>query len=236
MPLATLLLLVTALAPALLAPSPRKAPVDLHAQMDHLMLAIRSLPEGIAEFERLTGVKAVVGGTHPGRGTENALVSLGGGSYLEIIAPQGDAPLFGPYERMRTLDRLTIFTWAVGVSDVEAAAAALATAHLDVMPPQPGARVTPAGERLEWSTFNLADRSITIAPFFIRWSPGTTHPSTTSPGGCSLSSLKLQDPAIARLSAGLKALGVSGLTFAEGPSKIEATVKCGAKTVTFPSI
>jgi len=227
---------VTLLAPVLSAPSRRNTPVDLHAQMDHLMVAIRSLPEGIAEFERLTGVKAVVGGKHPGRGTENALVSLGGGSYLEIIAPQADAPqLFADYEPMRTLDRLTIFTWAVGVSDATAAAAALKTAGLSVTPVAPGARVTPAGERLEWSTFGLADRSIPIAPFFIQWSPGTKHPSTTSPGGCSLSSLKLQDPAIARLSAGLKALGVPGVTYAEGPSAIEAAVTCGSKTVTFKS-
>ena len=88
----TTLALVTILAPVLWAPSPRKAAVDLHAHMDHLMVAIRSLPDGIAEFERMTGIKAVVGGKHPGRGTENALVSLGDGSYLEIIAPQADAP------------------------------------------------------------------------------------------------------------------------------------------------
>jgi hypothetical protein len=234
-PLATLTF-VTLLVPALSAPSLRKVPVEVHAQMDHLMVAIRSLPEGIAEFERLTGVKAVVGGKHPGRGTENALVSLGGGPYLEIIAPQADAPqLFADYEPMRTLDRLTVFTWAVGVSDAAGAAAALKAAGLSVTPVAPGARVTPAGERLEWSTFALADRSIPIAPFFIQWSPGTKHPSTTSPGGCALSSLKLQDPAIARLSAGLKALGVSSVSYADGPSAIEATVTCGPKTVTFKS-
>jgi hypothetical protein len=234
-PLATLAF-VTLLTPAVSAPSPRKTPVQLHAQMDHLMVAIRSLPDGIAEFERLTGVKAVVGGKHPGRGTENALVSLGDGSYLEIIAPQPDAPqLFADYEPMRTLDRLTIFTWAVGVSDAKAAAAALKSAGVAVTPPQPGARVTPAGERLEWSTFNFADRSIAIAPFFIQWSPGTKHPSATSPGGCSLSALKLQDPAIAQLSAGLKNLGVSGVTYQEGRSAIEATLTCGSKTLTLKS-
>src|SRR4051812_46489247 len=57
---------------------------QVRAQFDHLVVAIRSLPESMAEFERTTGVKPVVGGTHPGRGTENALVSLGGGKYLEI--------------------------------------------------------------------------------------------------------------------------------------------------------
>ena len=232
----TTLALVTILAPVLSAPSPRKAAVDLHAHMDHLMVAIRSLPDGIAEFERMTGIKAVVGGKHPGRGTENALVSLGDGSYLEIIAPQADAPqLFADYEPMRKLDRLTIFTWAVGVADAKAAAEALTSAGLAVTPTQPGARVTPSGERLEWTTFALTDRSIAVAPFFIQWGAGTKHPSTTSPAGCSLSSLKVQDPKIARLSAGLKNLGVPGVIYQEGRSAIEATLTCGAKTVTFKS-
>src|SRR6185436_20196195 len=88
-----------------LAPSP---PPAVHAQVDHLVVAIRSLPEGIAEFERLVGIKAVVGGKHPGRGTENALVSLGDGKYVEIIAPQDGATLSPRDEDMRKLDRLRI--------------------------------------------------------------------------------------------------------------------------------
>jgi len=229
-PLASLVL-ITLFAPALSAPTMVVTPVALHAQLDHVMVAIRSLPDGIAEFEQLSGVKAGVGGKHPGRGTENALVSLGNGAYIEIIAPQGNVPLADEYEGMRSLQHLSIFTWAVSVSDVDAAVASLKSAGFAVNPPQPGARVTPSGARLEWSTFTLADKSIRIAPFFIHWKEGTQHPSTTAPGGCSMSAMKLQDPAVGRLSSALKALGVPGVTFVEGPPKIDAIVKCGTKTV-----
>lgn len=209
------------------APSVPSAPV---AQFDHLVVAVRSLDEGVAEFERLTGIKAAAGGKHPGRGTENALVSFGGGKYLEILAPQAGATLSPRDEGMRKLDRLRIINWAISVSDVAGAVAALKGAGFTATPPQPGSRVTPLGERLEWTTFGLADPAITLAPFFINWSAATKHPSTTAPGGCEMPELKITDPASERLSAALGALGVSGVTYAKGPLRIDATLRCGSKT------
>jgi hypothetical protein len=210
-------------------PMPRSAP---RSQLDHLVVGVRTLDEGIAEFERLTGIKAGAGGMHPGRGTENALVSLGGGKYLEIIAPQAGATLSPRDEAVRKLDRLRIVTWAIGVSDPGESVAALKAVGFVATAPQPGSRVTPAGERLEWSTFGLSDPSLSVAPFFIQWSPATKHPSTTAPGGCTLSQLTVQDPASDRLSTALGALRVEGVTYARGAPRIEARLACGGKTVT----
>lgn len=217
---------------ALSAPSTPSAMAPI-AQFDHLVVAVRSLDEGVAEFERLTGIKAGIGGTHPGRGTENALVSFGGGKYLEIIAPQAGVTLQPRDESMRKLDRLRVINWAISVRDVFGAVATLKGAGFTATPPQPGSRVTPAGERLEWTTFGLADPAIPVAPFFINWSDGTKHPSTTAPGGCEMSELKITDPASDRLSAALGALGVSGVTYAKGALRIEAALKCGARTAAF---
>jgi hypothetical protein len=204
-------------------------------QLDHIVVAIRSLEEGIAQFEALTGVTAGAGGKHPGRGTENALVSLGGGSYVEIIAPQPGAKLSADDERMRALTHLTIIDWAVRVPDVDAAVGVLKDAGFATSPPQPGARLTPAGERLDWMTFGLAAARIESAPFFIRWSPNTQHPSTTAPGGCALEGLAVRDPSADRLGAMLKELGVSRVTVAPGVAKIEATLTCGSMRATLSS-
>jgi hypothetical protein len=92
--------------------------------------------------------------------------------------------------------------------------------------------VTPAGERLEWRTFGLADQTIAVAPFFIEWAAATKHPSTSAPGGCSLATITVQDPASERLASALSALGVTGATFASGEPAVEATLECGTKTVT----
>src|SRR3982751_3957469 len=211
------------------------APQPVRAQFDHLVVAIRSVAEGVSQFEQATGIKAVLGGKHPGRGTENALVSLGAGKYLEIMAPQPGAELSARDEGMRTLDRLQIIGWAVSVPDVDAAVAALKVAGVGSTAPQPGSRIAPGGDRLEWTTLGLDDRGIMMAPFFIYWSASTKHPSATAPGGCSLERLAITDPASDRLAAALSALHVEGVTYATGTPRIDARITCGARTLSLSS-
>ena len=205
------------------------------AQLDHIVVGIRNLHEGIAQFEQLTGVKAGLGGKHPGRGTENALVSLGSGTYLEILAPQEAAALSPHDQTLRGLDRLSIIDWAVSVPEVDGAVAALKSAGFTASPAQPGARLTPSGERLDWTTFGLRGVEIDTAPFFIRWSPNTRHPSTTAPAGCELDALVIRDPASEKLAMAMRALDVPHVTIANGALHIEATLTCGSKRAVLTS-
>jgi hypothetical protein len=203
------------------------------AQLDHIVVAARSLDEGIAQFERLTGVTPTIGGKHPGRGTENALVSLGSGAYLEILAPQAGATLSTDDEPLRGIATLTIIDWAIAVPEVDAAVASLQTAGFVTSPPRPGARLTPSGERLDWMTFALPD--VRTAPFFIRWSPNTRHPSTTVPSGCTLERFVVHDPDADRLTAVLRALGAEGIVVHGGPASVEAALACGSMHATIAS-
>ena len=103
------------MAPSAAAGSPEKpAPPGLLARVDHLVYAAADLDRGIEEIEKLLGVRAAIGGRHPGRGTRNALIALGPETYLEIIAPDPDqpAPASARSFGLDAVEKSRLVTWA----------------------------------------------------------------------------------------------------------------------------
>lgn len=187
--LATKLLPALALLAAVSLPTAAATPP---AQIDHIMLGIDDLDRGVKAFEEATGVKPVYGGKHP-RGTHNALVSLGDGTYVEIIAVQKGVSPPEDYAGLAELHTLTPIGWAVSSKDSTELRKRLNAAGMFVTESSPGSRTTPAGKTLSWQTFNLKN-NFEEAPFFIVWSAQTPHPSTTSPGGCTLQQWRIAGP------------------------------------------
>jgi hypothetical protein len=207
------------------APPPRAA-------IDHLILGIRSLDEGIREFAALTGVTPVRGGAHPGAGTENALVSLGDGAYLELIAAQpGATP--SSFGGLLGLTRLTPVGWALR-TDSMTSTIALLRATDSVLGPFPGSRKTPSGALLTWRTAHPAGPGLEEAPFLIEWGAGTPHPATTSPGGCRLVSLEVGVPEPNALNRMLERLGVP-VAAQPSPRRMRMTLACPRGSVSFSS-
>jgi len=96
--------------------------VPARTAVDHLLLGTADLERGIAWVERRTGVKAVRGGSHPGVGTQNALISLGRRQYLEIIAPDPAQTVYTFPIDVRTLTEPRLMTWAAVTGDINALA------------------------------------------------------------------------------------------------------------------
>lgn len=176
--------------------------------VDHVVIGISDLERGIALVEARTGVRPAVGGVHPGRGTWNALFSLGTGQYAELIAPDPGQPATPDAYGLPSFAEPRLLMWAASTTDIAALAAELKAAGHSDGEVHAGARLRPDGRRLAWRT--LATRgAVGLAPFFIQWDAGTTHPSVDSPAGCRLEGLTFAGPDPAALGKTLLALGVA---------------------------
>ncbi len=195
---------------------------------DHLLLGAGDLDAGIDWVEERTGVRAVIGGSHPGRGTRNALLALAGRRYLEIIAAdpaQGE----GSSPDLRRLREPTLITWAAGTTDITAVARRISAAGLSSPGPRPGSRVRPDGRVLKWTTLG-ADTKFEIGgvnpvPFFIEWDSASAHPSEDSPKSCELITLEFEHPDADPLRRVLHSIGVNATVRAAEAARIVATLK-----------
>ena len=191
-------------------------PRPASAALDHLLLGAPDLDSAIAWFDKATGVRPAIGGSHPGMGTCNALVSLGGRQYLEIIAPDPAQSAFNFQIDVRTLPGPRLVTWAASTPALDTVVSAAGSAGLTVFGPRDGSRVRPDGTTLRWrSAGALADfrmGTVDPVPFFIEWAAGSPHPAadpaTDSPGGCRLTGFEVRHPDPERLQRLLATLGI----------------------------
>ena len=204
------------------------------SRIDHVILGINDLQKGIEELERATGVRAVFGGAHPGRGTQNALISLGGEHYLEILAPNPEErESKEPLDELRGLTALTPIGWAARADDLPALQQSLRSQGVRTGEIRPGARNRPDGSRLAWKTLGFAPPSSPLLPFFIEWDRGSAHPSATSPGGCRLTGFSLEDPAPETLRKTLQAAGLQVAVREGKESRLRISLACPKGEVEF---
>ena len=199
--------------------------------IDHLILGVDDLEKGMAEFAARTGVKPIKGGVHPGRGTQNALVSLGGGRYIEIMAPSREP---GTPTDARTLPTsLTPVGWALHTSELPSVVGVLRGAAFMMSAIQPGARARPDGLKLTWQTAGVRGTGLEGAPFFIQWGAGTPHPSGDAPTGCTLDNVTLAEPDPAPLARFMRAVRVDAVVAKGAARKLTVTLACPTGKVTF---
>lgn len=190
------------------AATPVAAPVTAPAPgapavLDHLVLAVPDLAAAVEDLHRRTGLRAVPGGSHPGRGTHNALVGLewrgGRRHYLELLAPDPGQPDVPSGERLLDLgDPGTphLHGWAVRLTgqQLDEALDRARAAGVDAGEAVSAARDTPAGLRLSWRLAVPRPLGLGgVQPFLIDWGDGA-HPADGDLPTLELVSLTLQHP------------------------------------------
>jgi glyoxalase-like protein len=185
-------------------------PDALRGTIDHLVYATPDLQAGVERVEKLLGVQASPGGQHLGRGTRNALLSLGPDAYLEIIGPDPEQP--APAQaRPFGIDGLKeprLVAWAAKGKALERLASDAERRGVKLGEVISGSRRRADGVMLSWRYTD--PRTVVaggIVPFFIDW--GTTpHPATTAAQGAMLIALRAEHPDAEQVQRTLTGLGL----------------------------
>jgi catechol 2,3-dioxygenase-like lactoylglutathione lyase family enzyme len=211
---------------AALAPPLSWSAEQVPSLLDHLLLGCSDLERGIAFVEEHTGARAAFGGVHPGRGTQNALLSLGTRRYLEIIAPDPKQSSVEQYSVITKLKEPRLLGWAAHRDDLDRFAARLRQKGVEFEGPQPGSRQRPDGKVLHWKALRLKNDHNALLPFFIEWSKDSVHPSEDAPKGCTLQRFEVNTPAGEDFlhAASCVELDLSTLTSTTNEPSIRATI------------
>jgi hypothetical protein len=182
----------------------------LHTEPDHLVVTAASLQAGMDWVEEKLGVSMAprIGGEHVRLGTHNALMSLGPGFYLEVIAIDPAAPAPGR-ARWFGLDRLApgapprLAHWVARSGDIHAAAQAATI--------KPGVIEEMSRGALHWLITIAADGALQCEgelPSLIQWQT-EPHPASALPElGCRLEQLELDHPRAPEMAETLQAIGL----------------------------
>jgi glyoxalase-like protein len=201
---------------------------DVPTLLDHFILGCNDLDHGIDFVEQNTGVRAALGGVHPGRGTCNALLSLGERRYLEIMAPDPAQHVTPQIPRLLELKEPRIVGWAVHTNDLDQLARKAVVAGFAIEGPSDGSRSRPDGKVLRWRFFRLKGMEGTSLPFFIEWARGTVHPSVDAPSGCTLLRFTAHTTHAVGLKESFRRLGV-GITVEPGKQEALRAQLAGPK-------
>lgn len=153
--------------------------------IDHAVLFVENLDAAIADFAKL-GFQVTPGGTHAGGLTENALILLADGTYLELLGFTVPLERLTSVEQRTALDRRFVprgmvgegfRDFACGATGLQHAVGHARAAGLEVAGPFPGGRTRPDGIALEWKLAFPAD---SVLPFLIE---DVTDRALRVPGG-----------------------------------------------------
>jgi hypothetical protein len=179
-------------------------------KLDHLLWAAPDLEEGEQLFAMMSGVRPARGGTHPGFGTRNSLVSLGPGTYFEIISPDPLQDLTNTRgSRIAAQSRPGMMTFAIRTTDSDRLLAAAKSVGLVTTGPLVMSRTRSDGVKLAWSVLYFGQEELGDAvPFAIDWG-NSPHPSLSTPTGCSLADFRAIHPNPGRLRDIYAELGIA---------------------------
>ncbi len=132
---------------------------------DHAVIAASDLSAAMESY-RTQGFTVVRGGVHANRATENALIVFQDGTYLELLARTGEAPLPGMVDFSRMLEAGgSVVGFALRADELSAESVRLRRLGFRVGDPIDGERRRADGVLVRWRLALIEDG---FAPFLIQ--------------------------------------------------------------------
>ncbi|MBK8501276.1 MAG: VOC family protein [Saprospiraceae bacterium] len=162
--------------------------------IDHFVWATPDLGLEMEHFIDISGVKPEYGGSHPGKGTHNALVRVGHACYLEIVAPD---PLQHQIDRRwmipQEVTHPRLIKWAWTSNDLVGDCERMDELGCLLGPVSTGKRFRNDGQWLHWKLTDPDFSDSSLVPFLISWGQDQ-HPALSLPLHCQLRSVSLLHP------------------------------------------
>lgn len=187
----------------------------METKIDHLVIAARTLSQGVNYVKKILGVDMPYGGVHTKMGTHNHLMRLGKDIFLEIIAinpdiePPNRPRWFGlddPFIRRQIDTQPALLTWVVNTQNIQELIQRSTFSF--------GKAELISRGKLNWY-FGLPEDGRLLAggmlPYVIQWQTDK-HPSVNMTDlGCNLDRLEIYHPYPQWLQSALSSIGASGL-------------------------
>jgi len=155
--------------------------------LDHIVYAVPNLEAAVEAFEKMSGVRPMIGGRHLTKGTKNAVVNLGNRAYLEIIAIDEDNENVTSNRWMGVdlINKPKVTRWSLKSENLQEDSQVLSNYRSEMGVISGGQRQTTSGDLLSWEMIlPLASPEVELVPFMTDWSSSSVHPTESMPDIC----------------------------------------------------
>lgn len=165
--------------------------------IDHFVYAVPDLEASVDWFEEKLGVRPRMGGKHAQEGTQNAILNVGNGCYLEILAidPGNTAKNADRWMGVDLITKPRLTRWCLKSSDLVRDSRTLKKYDPAMGVIQAGCRRTVSGKVLSWEMARpLPTPEVDIVPFMTDWDRSESHPTDDLPEISTLLDVTLKHP------------------------------------------
>jgi hypothetical protein len=196
-------------------------------KIDHIVYAVPDLDLACDQIEKALGPRPIFGGYHPLQGTQNALLNLSHGCYLELLAIDKDnMKIKSPrWMGIDLINRAKITRWALKSNFLTHDQEILNAHPVDTGPIKGGERKTTTGELLKWELIMpLPSPEVDVVPFMVNWSDSAYHPTDQLQDLCKIKSFRIFHPDSATIYSLYSKLGIQTQIIQSDQIRIELKI------------